>query len=67
MAEAFRLGTEAGFIHTDEPEVAAYVLGSVNLALGRALGFGDAPEFERLIALAKTLYYAALGPPAERD
>jgi AcrR family transcriptional regulator len=63
MADSFRLGTEAGFIHTDDADAVAYLLGSVNIALAESVAFGDTPSLERLVAQAKTMYYAALAPP----
>jgi hypothetical protein len=59
----FRLGAEAGMIHTGDPDAAGYLLGAVNIAMGQAIAFDDAPEFERLVVQAKQLYYAALAPP----
>ena len=63
LAETFRRGMEAGFIHTENPDLTAYVLGAINIAVGQALAFGEPADFDALLTEAKRLYYSALAPP----
>jgi AcrR family transcriptional regulator len=63
LADAFRRGVEAGFIHSDDPDLTAYLLGAINIALGEALAFGEPADLDGLLAEAKKLYYRALAPP----
>jgi AcrR family transcriptional regulator len=63
LTDVFRRGKEAGFVHTENPELTAYLLGAVNIALGQALAFGEPADLDGLLAEAKKLYYRALATP----
>ena len=62
LADVFRRGMEAGFVHTEDPELTAYLLGAINIAVGQALAFGEPADLDGLMAEAKKFYYRALAP-----
>lgn len=65
LGGVFKVGTEAGLIRASDPEMLGYLLGAINIEVGRAIAFGDPPDLDRLIAQAKELYYKALVPEPE--
>lgn len=66
LAGMFRAGMEAGFIQASDPEMLGYLLGAINIEIGRAIAFGVPKDLDRLVAQAKNLYRKALaGDPTQ--
>jgi hypothetical protein len=56
-------GVRLGFIHTSDPETAAYLLNLAAVsAIGHAIAFEDEAKLARVVQQAKELYVKALAP-----
>lgn len=63
LARVIREGVRLGYIHTSDPEMAAYLLNlSAVTAIGHAIAFEDDAMRERVVRQAKELYIKALAP-----
>lgn len=63
MAQSFRHGTEAGVMHTSDPEMTAYLLNAaISTTVSNAIVYNDPPDLDRLVAQAKELFHKALAP-----
>jgi AcrR family transcriptional regulator len=63
VAGVIREGVRLGYIHTSDPEMAAYLLNlSAVTAIGHAIAFEDEPMLARVVRQAKETYVKALAP-----
>lgn len=63
LARVIREGVRLGYIHTSDPEMAAYLLNLAAVtAIGHAIAFEDEPTLARVVRQAKELYIKALAP-----
>lgn len=63
LGDLFKVGVEAGLIHTSDPVMLAHLISAaVGYPIGTSLAFGDPPDMGRLVAAMKELLYKALGP-----
>ena len=63
LARVIREGVRLGYIHTSDPEMAAYLLNLAAVtAIGHAIAFEDDSMRERVVRQAKELYIKALAP-----
>lgn len=68
LTRAIEAGTEAGLLHSSDPEMCAYLLNAaMSFNMGRAITFGDPPDLDRLAAGAKELFYKTLAPATALD
>lgn len=66
LARVIREGVRLGYVHTSDPEMAAYLLNLAAVgAIGHAIAFEDETMLRRVVAQAKELYIKALAPSAE--
>ena len=63
LARVIREAVRLGYVHTSDPEMAAYLLNLAAVtAIGHAIAFGDEEMVERVVRQAKELYIKALAP-----
>jgi AcrR family transcriptional regulator len=63
LARVIREGVRLGYIHTSDPEMAAYLLNLAAVtAIGHAIAFEDERMLERVVRQTKELYIKALAP-----
>jgi AcrR family transcriptional regulator len=63
LARVIREGVRLGYIHTPDPETAAYLLNLAAVtAIGHAIAFEDQRMLERIVRQTKELYIKALAP-----
>jgi AcrR family transcriptional regulator len=63
LGRVIREGVRLGFIHTADPEMAAYLLTLASAtAIGNAIAFEDEPMLARVVRGTKELYIKALAP-----
>lgn len=63
LARVIREGVRLGYIHTSDPEMAAYLLNLAAVtAIGHAIAFEDDRMRERVVRQTKELYIKALAP-----
>lgn len=63
LARVIREGVRLGYIHTSDPEMAAYLLNLAAVtAIGHAIAFEDERMLQRVVREAKELYIKALAP-----
>jgi AcrR family transcriptional regulator len=63
LGRVIREGVRLGFIHTTDPEMAAYLLNlAAATAIGNAIAFEDEEMLARVVRGAKELYIKALAP-----
>ena len=63
LARVIREGVRLGYIHTSDPEMAAYLLNLAAVtAIGNAIAFEDEVMLARVVRQAKELYIKALAP-----
>jgi AcrR family transcriptional regulator len=63
LARVIREGVRLGYIHTSDPEMAAYLLNLAAVSgIGHAIAFEDDAMVARLVRQAKELYVKALAP-----
>jgi AcrR family transcriptional regulator len=63
LHRVIREGVRLGYIHTSDPEMAAYLLNLAAVtAIGHAIAFEDDPMLERVVRQTKELYIKALAP-----
>jgi AcrR family transcriptional regulator len=63
LARVIREGVRLGFIHTSDPEMAAYLLNLAAItAIGHAIAFEDERMLARVVRETKELYIKALAP-----
>ena len=69
LARVMREGVRLGYIHTSDPEMAAYLLNVAAVtALSHAIAFDDDSTIDRVVRQAKELYIKALAPvPGEEE
>ena len=63
LARVIREGVRLGYVHTSDPEMAAYLLNLASVtAIGHALASNDEAMLERVVRQTKELYIKALAP-----
>jgi AcrR family transcriptional regulator len=63
LGRVIREGVRLGFIHTTDPQMAAYLLNlATAIAIGNAIAFEDDEMLARVVRGAKELYIKALAP-----
>lgn len=63
LARVIRAGVRLGYIHTSDPETAAYLLNAASAtAIGRAIAFENQQSLDRVVRATKELYVKALAP-----
>ena len=63
LARVIREGIRLGFVHTSDPEMAAYLLNlAAASAIANAIAFEDEAMLTRVVRQAKELYVKALAP-----
>ena len=63
LARVIREGVRLGYVHTSDPEMAAYLLNlSAVIAIGHAIAFEDEQMIARVVRETKELYIKALAP-----
>lgn len=66
LARVIREGVRLGYIHTSDPEMAAYLLNLASVrAIGHAIAFEDEAMVQRVVRQTKELYIKALAPMDE--
>ena len=65
LARVIREGVRLGYIHTSDPEMAAYLLNLAAVtAIGHAIAFEEEGMLQRVVQQVKELYVKGLAPPA---
>ncbi len=65
LARVIREGVRLGYVHTSDPEMAAYLLSLAAVsAIGNAIAFEDEPMLARVVRQTKELFIKALAPNA---
>ena len=63
LARVIREGVRLGYVHTSDPEMAAYLLNLAGIgAIGHAIAFEDEQMLARVVKETKTLFIKALAP-----
>jgi hypothetical protein len=65
LAQVIREGVRLGYVHTTDPEMAAYLLNlAATAAIGNAIALEDDAMIQRAVRSAKELFVKALAPEA---